>query len=244
MTFPRILASGDTALVIEFGTDVDRRLSERVLALDARVRAAALAGVVETVPTIRSLMVHYDPNVTEHAKLADALLPLAVASGETSAAMAGRRFRLPACYDPDLAPDLTDVAAATGLSVDAIVEIHAHVVHRVYMIGFLPGQPYMGDLPERLRLPRRQTPRTAVPQSAVAIATSMSTIYPIVCPGGWHLIARTPARIFDLRQPSPVLLGPGDEVTFAPISRAEYDRLAAAAADGTWTPAPIGGSAP
>jgi len=238
---PRILASGDTALVVEFGTTIDRRLSALVLALDRRLADEHLPGVIETVPTMRSLMVHYDPVITSHATLAATIreicarLDPAVETTEAS----GRRFRLPACYEPDLAPDLADVAAATGLSTDRVIALHASVAHRVYMIGFVPGQPYMGDLPEALRLPRRTTPRTAVPAGSVAIATGLSAIYPIESPGGWHLIARTPARLFDLNRAIPVLLQPGDEVAFAPIDRAEFDRLAAAAAAGSWSAEPI-----
>jgi len=240
---PRILASGDTALVVEFGTTIDRRLSALVLALDHRLADERLPGVVETVPTMRSLMVHYDPVTTSHAALTATIREICTRldpAVETMGA-SGRRFRLPACYDPDLAPDLADIAAATGLTTDRVIALHTSVVHRVYMIGFVPGQPYMGDLPEVLRLPRRTTPRTAVPAGSVAIATGLSAIYPIESPGGWHLIARTPARLFDLSRTVPVLLEPGDEVAFAPIDRAEFDRLTAAADDGSWSAEPVAG---
>ncbi len=237
---PRILASGDTAVVVEFGSTIDPLLSARVLALDAALARATLAGVIETVPTLRSLMVHYDPNAASHAELAVALLQLAdEAARETNVPEPGRRFRLPACYHPDLAPDLVDVAAAIGETPDEVITLHARRPYRVYMIGFLPGHPYMGDTVPALRLPRRKTPRTHVPAGGVAIAIGMTIVYPLESPGGWHLIARTPARLFDLRRENPILLRPGDEVSFEPIERKEFDRLATAAAGGEWTPAAL-----
>jgi len=237
---PRILASGDTAVVVEFGSTIDPVLSARVLALDAALVRAGLPGVVEAVPTLRSLMVHYDPNVTSHARLGGELLQLAdEAARETNVPPPGRRFRLPACYHPDLAPDLADVAAAIGQTTDDVIALHARRPYRVYMIGFLPGHPYMGDTAPALRLPRRKTPRTHVPAGGVAIAIGMTIVYPLESPGGWHLIARTPARLFDLRRDNPILLRPGDEVSFEPIERGEFDRLAAASAGGEWSPAAL-----
>lgn len=241
---PRFLASGDTALVVEFGQTVDAGLSARVLALDAALAAAGVPGIVESVPTLRSLIVHYDPLRTSHADLKAALLPLAeaAAAGPPPAFVARRSFRLPACYDPDLAPDLAEVAETTGLGIAGVVRRHADVTYRVYMVGFLPGQPYMGDTPAPLALPRRKTPRTAVPPGGVAIAVGMTTVYPLTSPGGWHLIARTPALLFDQRRDDAVLLAPGDTVAFEPIGRAEYDRLTEAAQTGAWTPEPMAAS--
>jgi KipI family sensor histidine kinase inhibitor len=241
---PRILASGDTALVVEFGTKADRALSELVLALDQRVREAGIVGVVEAVPTLRSLMIHHDPTVIDHDGLARALDPLI--AGLEGGALAGRHWRLPACYEPALAADLASVAASTGLSADEVVARHSGAVYRVYALGFLPGLPYMGDLPAGLILPRRQSPRVAVPAGSIAIATTMTVIYPLESPGGWHLIGRTPVSLFDAGRAEPSLLAPADTVQFEPVDRAEYDRLLKAVAEG-WRPAPVsapGGACP
>lgn len=221
----RILASGDTALVVEFGDTAESRLSALVLSLDQRIKQAGIAGITEMVPTLRSLMVHYDPVATSHAALEEAIRPLL--DGLTPDLTPGRRHTIPVCYEPELAPDLAFVAETTGVAPAEVGRLHASVVYRVYMIGFLPGHPYLGDVPEAIRLPRRQTPRTAVPPGSVAIATTMSSIYPLESPGGWHLIGRTPTSVFDLARAEPVLLAPADEVVFEPISKAEYDRLAA-----------------
>jgi KipI family sensor histidine kinase inhibitor len=238
---PRFLASGDTALCVEFGDRIDREVSARVLALANRIQAAEIAGVVELVPTFRSLLVHYDPSVSSQATLRAALEPLVVKLG--AAEGASRRWTLPACYDVSVAPDLEEVAARTGLSVREVIERHSAVTYHVYMLGFLPGYPYLGDLPPELALPRRENPRTRVPPGSIAIATTMTAVYPLESPGGWHLIGRTPVALWDVRRDPPVLLSAGDKIVFAPISLREYEDLAAKAAVGALRIAPQSGGA-
>jgi inhibitor of KinA len=226
----RFLAAGDTALVVEFGDRVEAELSARVLALARRVEAAAIAGVVETVPTFRSLMVHYDPlSITNHELRARLAPLLADLSGQVPA---GRHWRLPACYDPNLGLDLAEVAARTGLSAADVVKAHSAAAFRVFMVGFLPGFAYLGGLPAALELPRRENPRLKVDAGSIAIAMAMSVIYSIDSPGGWNILARTPVRLWDLRREPAALISAGDTVSFAPVSRAEYDELAGKARGG------------
>jgi inhibitor of KinA len=234
----RFLASGDSALLVEFGDRVERQLSALVLALDERLAAAKLTGVVETVPTLRSLTIHYDPAVTTHEALRARIQPML--AGLKGRSAQGRTWTIPVCYEPPLGPDIEEVARCTGRPPKAVAELHASVRYRVYMLGFLPGQPYMGDLPDALHLPRRENPRTAVPPGSVAIATTMTTVYPLESPGGWHLIGRTPVRLFDASRERPVLLAPADDVMFKPISLAEFERLEASARAGGWQLRPDG----
>jgi KipI family sensor histidine kinase inhibitor len=225
---PRYLPCGDTALAVEFGDRVDERLSGLVLALARRLAAAAVPGVVETVPTFRSLMVHYDPLRLSHAELEGRLAPLL--EGLEAAPSAGRRWRIPACYDESLGLDLADVARRTGLSVPEVIARHSGTEQHVYMMGFLPGLPYLGGLPPQFALPRRENPRIKVPAGAVAVAMAMTVIYTLESPGGWHILARTPAPLWDMRRDPPALLAAGDKVTFAPVSLQEYEALLAQAA--------------
>lgn len=234
----RLLASGDTALVVEFGETVDRALNAQVMALADRIEAAHLPGVVELVPTFRSLMIHYDPLLTSQAKLADALQLLLVDLDAVE--RAGRLWHIPVCYEGDLGPDLDDVAKATKLTAAEVVATHAGTIYQVYCVGFLPGFPYMGDLPPALELPRRTSPRLRLPQGSVCMAMRMTGVYPIESPGGWHLLGRTPVRLFDRRREDAVLMAPGDRVKFDPIGRAEYDRLEALASSGKLQIAPAG----
>src|ERR1700681_1386970 len=228
----KVLTAGDTALVVEFGDRVDRKLSTFVLALARRLDESHVEGIVETVPTYRSLMVHYDPLVIG----TDALVARIVALMEHSRTVveqAGREWRLPACYDAELAPDLADVAARTGLTPAQVIERHSAVSYHVYMLGFLPGQAYMGDVPAELALARRESPRLKIPAGSLAIAGAMTCIFPLETPCGWHLIGRSPVALWE-RGPRPrALLAPGDQVGFAPVSLREYERLLAKAADGT-----------
>jgi KipI family sensor histidine kinase inhibitor len=227
---PRFLPSADAALAVEFGEEVDRRVSALVLAFAARVKAAAIAGIVELVPTFRSLLIHYDPMTVPQAELKQRLVPLL--SGLTATASGGRLWRIPVCYHQSLAPDLAEVADRTGLAPDRVVERHSGVTYHVYMVGFLPGYPYLGDLPPKLALPRRDSPRTNVPAGSVAIATTLTAVYALESPGGWHLIGRTPAPLWDLRRDPPATLAAGDQVRFEPISLDSYDVLAASSATG------------
>ena len=233
---PRFLAAGDTALVVEFGDRVDAHLSALVLALGQKLDASGLAGVIEVVPTFRSLMVHYDPLQLSHADLQHAIEPLL--HGLEAAAITGRRWRIPACYDASLGLDLADVAERTGLSAAQVVERHSQASQLVYMMGFLPGLPYLGGLPAEFSLPRRENPRVKVPHGSVAVAMSMTVVYPQESPGGWHILARTPAPLWDMRRSPPALLAAGDKVTFAPVSLREYDLLSAKAAVGELRLAP------
>jgi len=228
----KFLRSGDTALVVEFGDRIDRDVSARVLSLAQLIEAEAIPGVVEVVPTFRSLMVHYEPLVLSHGDLERRLLVLI--DRITAQERPGRQWRLPACYDPELGPDLTDVAARTGLPVAQVIERHSATLFHIYMMGFLPGLPYLGSLPAELELPRRENPRLRVPPGSIAIAMAMTTIYPLESPGGWNLLGRTPVAMWDLRRPEPSLLAAGDKVTFAPISLREYESIRAQAEAGTY----------
>ena len=227
----RVLNAGDTAIVVEFGESIDRRLSTWVLALARRLNEARLDGLVETVPTFRSLLVHYDPLILPTASLAARIAGLM--QGLQVTEQGGRLWRLPACYDPSLGLDLADVAARTGLSPAQVVERHSAVTYHVYMLGFLPGQAYMGDVPAELALARRESPRLKIPAGSLAIAGAMTCIFPLETPCGWHLVGRSPVALWE-RGPRPrALLAPGDQVGFAPVSLREYERLLVKAADGT-----------
>jgi inhibitor of KinA len=219
----RFLIAGDSAVVVEFGDRVDRVLSERVLRLSARVRAARIDGVLETVPTYRSLMVLHDPLTMPTRRLIETLESL-VHGGDTEAKQT-TLWHIPACYDESHAPDLGEVSARTGLSAAEIVEVHSATVFHVYMLGFVPGFPYMGDLPAALVLPRRTDPRVKVPAGSIAIAAGQTAIYPVESPGGWHLIGATPVRLFDVRWPQPALLAPGDKVQFTRVKADEFEEI-------------------
>jgi inhibitor of KinA len=230
----RFLPAGDTAVVVEFGDRVDRALSARVLALAQALRAAPPAGVVDVVPTFRSLLVHYDPLVTGGKDVVAAIRALSATGGDDGRPR--RRWTIPACYAPELAPDLADVAEQTGLTVEEVVARHARIEFHVYMIGFAPGHPYMGDLPSELALPRRPEPRLRVPAGSIAIASMLSVIHPTDNPTGWHVIGAAPVRLFDPRWERPSLLAPGDVVRFEPVALHEFEAIKSAVEANAFTP--------
>jgi inhibitor of KinA len=235
----KLLPAGDTALLVELGETIDRRLSALVLALAHRLREARLDGVIETVPTFRSLLVHYDPLVLPSATLSRHIAELMPSLESVS--RGGRLWHLPACYDRELAPDLDDVAMRTGLTGAQVIEQHSAVTYHVYMLGFLPGQAYLGDLPPELRLDRRASPRPRIPAGSLAIATGMTCIFPLETPCGWHLIGRSPVPLWQQGTQPSALLASGDQVIFTPVSLPEFERLRASAAEGTLrlSPEPI-----
>lgn len=233
MTF-RILDAGDTALTIEFGDRVDQRLLAEVAALDealARlVDSGGLHGIVETVPTFRSLTVIYDPLLTTRAEIEPCIIRAATHSSGAVPAPHERLWRLPICYGDEIdgfGSDLNALADACGLTPVEVIRLHSSATYDVYMLGFLPGFPFMGRLPEVLARPRRGEPRVRVPAGSVATAGTLTAIYPWESPGGWHLIGACPVPLFSAAWQPPALLRPGDRVCFRTIEEAEYRVLAA-----------------
>jgi inhibitor of KinA len=174
------------------------------------------------VPTIRSLSIYYEPLDIDAATLTRRVSDLL--QNADGAVTASRTWRLPICYDPAMAADVDSVAERCGLSRSQLVELHSSTVYHVYMLGFLPGLAYLGDVPSAIGLPRRQTPRRSIPAGSVGIAAGMTAIYPRETPCGWHLIGRSPARLWDLERSGGALLTAGDKVEFVPISLREYER--------------------
>jgi inhibitor of KinA len=226
----RILDAGESALVVEFGDRIDDALSARVLALDAALAAASPPGLRETVPTYRSLMVHYDPLVLPRADL------VAAVDAALSAPVAGQRqgqvWRLPACYDADLAPDLGHIAATTGLTTAQVIHLHQTASLTVVMYGFAPGWAYLSGLPPALNLPRRASPRDVIPGGSLIIAGGQAIVAGGAMPSGWHILGRTPEVMFAPGRTPPVLFQPGDRLRFDAVDRAAFDALAARAAAG------------
>jgi len=226
----RVLPAGDTALVVEFGEHIEQKLSTWVLALARRLDQTRINGVIEIVPTIRSLIVHYEPLALSASSLTSRIVELM--NGLPSPDGVGRHWHLPACYDSRIAPDLDSVAARTGLSPAQVIERHSGTTYHVYMLGFLPGMAYLGDVAPELALPRMPTPRLKVPAGSLAIATTLTCVYPVDTPAGWHLIGRSPIPFFERHPTVRTLLSPGDKVTFTPVSLREFEELAMKAAAG------------
>jgi inhibitor of KinA len=226
---PRFLDAGDAALVVEFGTTVDPAIHDHVLALDRALVALALPGVRETVPTFRSLMIHYDPLVIDRARLIERVRAAELDAPVPTPAV---RWTIPCCYDAPFGEDLAEVAATTGLREARIVALHASTPLRVYMYGFLPGFCYLGGMPRELAISRRASIRPPHPTGAVIIADGMTVITTFSMPTGWWVVGRTPELLFAPARAANFLVGVGDVVRFEAIDRATFDALAARVASG------------
>jgi KipI family sensor histidine kinase inhibitor len=230
VTSVRFLDAGEAALVVEFGAGVDPAVNDRVLALDAALLERTLAGVRESVPTYRSLMIHYDPLVLGRAALIDAIRSIETGPLKPRAPL--DRWTIPCCYDPSIAEDLNEVAATTGLTPERVVALHSGATYRVYMYGFAPGFCYLGGVPKELVVSRRATPRPPHPPNTVLLGGGLTLVATFAMPTGWWIMGRTPERMFALERKPVFLVGIGDELHFEAVDSATLEQLEARAASG------------
>jgi KipI family sensor histidine kinase inhibitor len=219
---------GDAAVYAEFGDKLDLETNQSLQALAAALRARELPWIRDVVPALCGIAVHFDPF---HPQLPSPVLEFFHALLEEAFKSAGKfedsghTVEVPVCYDPVFALDLEEVSSLTKVTKQEIQKLHAKSRHFVLMVGFSPGQPYIGGLDPKLSVPRRATPRTVMPAGSVAIANAQTAVYPYETPGGWSIIGRTPLRVFDPAREPASLFAPGDRVHFIPISREEFEAL-------------------
>jgi KipI family sensor histidine kinase inhibitor len=211
---------GDRSVLVELGDDISPLVNQQVCNLFVGLDQQPIEGVLELVPGYRSLLVVYDPLQVNVEKLQNKI-DETLSQLDTSRPPAPRTVEIPVVYGEEYGPDLEWVADFQKISPEEVIRLHTQPVYRVYMIGFMPGYPYLGEVPDELVTPRRDTPRTHVPQGSVAIAQKQTGIYPVESPGGWQLIGRTPVNLFDPGKESPSLLEMGDQVKFYAISKEE-----------------------
>lgn len=230
-----IRAQGDRCLSIDFGDEIDAQTGLLCLSVTQAIRLAKFHGVTDVVPSYTSVALHYQPDAqhegTDFHGLSKKITDL-IHAGIPSVSTDAREVEIPVCYGGEHGPDLAYVAQTTGLTEAQVIEIHTAPGSMVFMLGFAPGAPYIGVHDPVFALPRRDVPRTAVPQGSVAIANRQSTIYPNRLPGGWHVLGATPLKLFMMDRTPPTLLMPGDRVKFVPISVQEFDRIAAEQSQG------------
>jgi 5-oxoprolinase (ATP-hydrolysing) subunit B len=226
---PRLLPSGDSAIAVEFSRNIDDAANRRVLALDRELARVPIVGVTETVPTYRSLLVHYDPVQLGFEALGEKLLSLAELP--VPAATKTRRWRIPVTYGGEHGIDLEDFAKTLQTTPDDIVARHTAGDYRVAMIGFTPGWSYLSGLEKFLHMPRRQNPRLLTPAGTVSIGGMQTGVQCLAGPSGWHLLGRTAVRTYQLHRDPIFLLEPGDAITFTAVDAkifAEQERAAEA----------------
>jgi inhibitor of KinA len=245
----RIVAAGDSAVLVELENRIDPVVNETAIALATAIRGAVLPGVRDVVPTYRSVAIHFDPLRIDYDGLAARVNawmgegppypqrtrppygdPSPVPYGDPSPVLYGdpSLVRVPVCYAGEFGPDLAEVAAFGAVSEAEAVRLHTTRLYRVFMLGFMPGFAYMGIVDPHIAAPRLSTPRVRVPAGSVGIAGGQTGIYSVSTPGGWRIIGRTPLKPFDLSRREPALFKPGDAVQFYAIDPGEYARLESA----------------
>jgi inhibitor of KinA len=231
----RIVAAGDSVLVVEFEERIDPIVNDRTIACAGALQRAAISGVRDVVPTYRSVAIYFDPLRTNGAELmARAEVEARAVSSRTSDSLEPNRspvmmsppVRIPVCYGGELGPDLADMAAFAHMDETEVVRTHAASTYRVFMVGFVPGFAYLGVVDERIAMPRRASPRLRVPAGSVAVGGVQTGVYPMETPGGWRVIGRTPIKPYDPGRVDPFLMKAGDTVEFYPIERGEFDTWA------------------
>jgi len=214
---------GDNALLIEFGDVINLEVNRKVIALNEAILKTEIQGIEELVPTYRSLLVRFNPLKTTYEKQVFRIKDVEKKLKEFTMEEV-RKIVIPVVYGREYGPDLNYVAEYHGLTKEEVVKLHSDRKYRVYMIGFVAGFPYLGEVPNEIATPRLETPRLKVPAGSVGIAENQTGIYPCEAPGGWRIIGRTPLKLFDPLHQPPALLKPGDSVTFKPISEKQFKK--------------------
>ena len=212
---------GDRALLLEFGDGISPVINEKVRRMSLAIQAKIKEGILETIPTYRSLLIIYHPMILPIKDLKKRCERIEEGLQEIPFPEP-KLTRIPVVYGGSYGPDLGGVAAYHRISPEKVIQLHTSQPYLVYMIGFMPGYPYMGELPEELATPRLKTPRLLVPKGSVAIAQRQTGIYSMESPGGWQILGRTPVELFDPEKDPPALLQMGDLVQFYPISEKEF----------------------
>ena len=212
---------GDRGLLLEFGDEISRQINEKVRRTVLAIQAEAIEGIIETVPTYRSLLIIYNPIILPIEDLKKRLKRIEEELQQTPL-QEPKLTRIPVVYGGIYGPDLEGVAKFLQTTPKEVIRLHCSKPYLIYMIGFMPGYPYMGELPQELVTPRLKTPRLVVPKGSVAIAQRQTGIYSMESPGGWQILGRTPVELFNPEKDPPVLLQMGDFVRFYPISEKEF----------------------
>lgn len=217
----RFLTVGDCAISVEFGNEINAEINNKIIVFNNIIKDSNINGIIETVPSFRSLLVYYDPLKLYFYEIKDILSnlykKLDIKNNNNK-----RIIEIPVCYDKDFGVDLEFVGDYTNLSLDEVIKLHSEKEYLIYMLGFLPGFAYLGGMNKKLNTPRLNTPRLNLEVGSVGIGGEQTGIYPLVSPGGWRIIGRTPLKLYDINREDTILYKAGDYIKFIPIDKDEF----------------------
>ena len=221
---------GDNGILIDFGNQIDPITNNKVFDLFHKLKNNNFYFIEDIVPAYSSIALFYDlkPVQNKYQSLVNSfesvkqLVESVLKEDLKTSKSPARKIKIPVCYADKFALDIQEIAKEKNITVDEIIRIHTSKTYKIYMIGFLPGFPYMGEVDEKIAMPRRSVPRISIPQGSVGIAGVQTGIYPLDSPGGWQIIGKTPYQLFNKEKEEPVLLQPGDEIQFFSISEDEF----------------------
>lgn len=224
----KVIQSSEISAVVEFGNKIDENINKKIRIFCKWLDENLFYGLVEYIPYFTSVSIIYDPmklKSREPFKYMEFKIKEIISNLDFSCEYEDHVVEIPVCYGNELGPDIEIVAQKNDITIEDVINIHSNGKYLVYMIGFAPGFPYLGGLSEKIFTPRRDTPRTVIPEGSVGIAGMQTGIYPIETPGGWQIIGRTPFKLFDLNNKEKTILKCGDIAKFYPISYEEYTKL-------------------
>ena len=233
MSEVRYLVAGDSAVCVEFGNEISPEINKKIRAFKIAVEKSDIPGIVETVPTYRSLLVHYHPEVIGFKALTEKFDKL-MGSLSSIPIPPPTVIEIPVLYGGEMGPDIENVAEHKHKTVEEVIKIHTSEEYLIYMIGFIAGFPYLGGMSKEIATPRLKSPRVKIEGGSVGIAGEQTGIYPVASPGGWQLIGRTPLKLYDADREKPVLLEAGQYIKFAAVTEEEYKKIEKEVEDGTY----------
>ena len=233
MSEVRYLVSGDCSVCVEFGNEISPEINKKIRALKIAVEKSGIEGIVETVPTYRSLLVYYKPEIISFREISEKFEEL-MGSLDNIEIPPPTVIEIPVLYGGEMGPDIQNVAEHNGKTVEEVIQIHTSEEYLIYMIGFIAGFPYLGGMSKEIATPRLKSPRVKIDGGSVGIAGEQTGVYPVDSPGGWQLIGRTPLKLYDAEREKPVLLEAGQYIKFKSVTPEEYDAILKAVEDGSY----------
>lgn len=229
----RYLISGDCAVCVEFGNEISPEINRKIRAFKIAVEKQGIEGIIETVPTYRSLLVVYNPEVIRFKKLTERFETI-MGAMDSIQIPPPTVIEIPVLYGKEMGPDIETVAAHNGKTVEEVIKLHTSGEYLIYMLGFIAGFPYLGGMSKEIATPRLKSPRVKIEGGSVGIAGEQTGVYPVASPGGWQLIGRTPLKLYDSDREKPVLLEAGQYMKFRAVTEEEYRRIEKQVEDNTY----------